>query len=66
MLEHVREKLKDSIEIFISVFIILLFIVFELSCWLAPLLLAVVYSGWYLLLYFISIPLFFVAAYLIQ
>lgn len=66
MIERVRGKLRDLITVFIRVFFSLVFITFALCCVVAPLVLAEIYGGWCLLLYFISIPLVFAIAELIE
>lgn len=62
MNKKLNEKLINAIEVFIGIFVLMLFVTFGLICLAVPLLLTFVYSGWYILLCFISIPLFFAIA----
>lgn len=54
-----KEYIENFICVFFCVFFIMIFCAFALVLGIAPVILAEVYSGWYLLLYFVTIPTFF-------
>jgi hypothetical protein len=54
-----KQFIEELVEHFISMFFIMIFCAFALVAGVAPLILAEVYSGWYVLLYFVTIPTFF-------
>jgi hypothetical protein len=54
-----KQFIKEFVKHFINVFFIMIFCTFALVLGVTPLILAEVYSGWYLLLYFVTIPTFF-------
>lgn len=54
-----KDFIEEFVKHFIGIFIIMIFCTFTLILGVAPLILAEIYSGWYLLLYFVTIPTFF-------
>ena len=51
--------IKEFFECIVVVFFVMIFSAFMIALGTVPLILAFVYSGWYSLLYFITIPTFF-------
>ena len=54
-----KQFIEEFIEHFIGTFLIMIFCAFVAVLGISPLILAEVYGGWYILLYFVTIPTIF-------